>query len=81
MTRLSRDLMALTFFFQRLYISNYILRDKSKTLSMIEGSRGSVLGVVITVPVSPIAVSAVSELLVAIAVAVASGLIYSQTYS
>ena len=74
--------MALTFFSQRLYVSNYILRDESEALSVIEGSGGSVPGVTVTVPVSPVAISAVSELPVAVAVAigltVASGLIYFQ---
>ena len=81
MMRLSKDLMALTFFSQRLYVSSYILRDESKTLSIIEDSGGSVPGVTITMPVSPVAVSAVSELPVAVAVAVGltvtSGLMYS----
>jgi len=81
MTRLSRDLMALTFFSQRLYVSSCILRDESEALFVIEGSGGSVPGVVVTVPVSFVAVSAVSELLVVVAVAVALGLMYSQTCS
>ncbi len=73
--------MALTFFSQRLYVSNCILKDKSEALSMTEGSRENVPEVVVIVPVSPIAVSAVSELPVAVTVAVgltvALGLIYS----
>ncbi len=85
MTRLSRDLMALTFFSQRLYVSNCILKDEFEALSITEDSRESVPEVAITMPVSPVAVSAVSELPVAVAVAVgltvASGLMYSQTCS
>ncbi len=81
MTRLSRDLMALTFFSQHLYVSSCILRDESEALSVTEGSGGNVPGVVVTVPVSPVAVSAVLEFPVAVVVAVASGLMYSQTCS
>jgi len=85
MMRLSRDLMALTFFSQRLYVSSCILRDESEALFVTEGSGGSVPGVAITMSVSPVAVSAVSEFPVAVAVAVGLtvvlGLMYSQTCS
>ena len=81
MTRLSKDLIALIFFSQRLYVSSCILSEESEALSMIEGSGGSVPGVVVIVPVSPVVVSAVSEILIAVAVVVALGLMYSQTCS
>ena len=81
MTKLSKDLMALTFFSQRLYVSSYILRDESETLSVTKDSKGNVPEVAITMPISSITVSAVSELPIAVAVTVASGLMYSQTYS
>ncbi len=49
MTRLSRDLIALTFFSQRRYHFNCILNEVSETSSVIKGSKGNVAIVVVVV--------------------------------
>src|SRR6266566_1398439 len=81
MTRLSRDLIALTFFSQRRYRFSCILSEVSETSSVIEGSGGNVavVVVVVTALVSPVAVPMVSEL--PVAVRVASRSMYSHTCS
>ncbi len=68
--RLSRDLIALTFFFQRRYRFNCILNKTFEISFTIKGSKGNVtiVVIIITTLISSVVIPVVSKLPVAVSV-------------